>query len=153
MAAPALSLREGILANLLTVLASITTANGYATTLGTITRGMLAPLETSVLPTASLLPVSDEPIYGPQTLRRQLTITIRVWVDVALANTGPALEALIADVEQALVVDVRRAGLAEDTRETGVQYLYLQSVETLAGVDVSFQVDYKTDLTTPRSGV
>jgi len=153
MAAPALSLRQGILAHLMSTLASITTANGYASTLGTITLGMLAPMETSILPAASLLPVSDKPDYAPQTLRREFTVTVRVWVDVALADVPAVLDALIADVQQALVVDARRGGLAEDTRELDVSYIYLQSVETLAGVDLSFIVEYKTDLATPRSGV
>lgn len=150
---PALSLREGIFADLKTTLETITTANGYATDIGTVTRGLLAPLETSVLPAASLLPVSDEPDYAPGTLRRQLTCTVRVWIDVALTETATALEALIADVQQALVMDPHRSGLAEDTREGAVNYIYLQSVETLAGADIVFQVDYKTELDSPRTGV
>jgi hypothetical protein len=150
---PSLSLREGIFVNLKATLETITIANGYATALGTVTRGMLAPLETSVLPTASLLPVSDEPVYGPGVLRRELTVTVRVWIDVALADTPTALESLIADVQQALQVDPRRGALAENTLDGTLQYIYLQSVETLAGADISFQVDYRTQLLTPRVGV
>lgn len=150
---PALTLREQIYRDIMAALATITTANGYATDIGTLTRGMLAPMETSVLPTASLLPVQDVPEYGAQTLRRQLTCTVRVWVDVAVNDTAPTLEAFVGDVQQALVVDTSRSGLAEVTLEGPVQYLYLQSTETLSGADVSWEVHYKTALTTPRMGV
>ena len=151
---PPLSLREGIFLDVLAALATITTANGYGSTLAAVTRGIQAPLETHLLPSASLCPETDEPLYRPQTLERQLTLTVRLWVDTATpATAAAALELLIADVEQALVVDPRRGGLAEDTRETLVTYVYLQSVETLAGADVSFQVDYLSSLTSARIGV
>lgn len=132
-----------------TTLRAITTANGYATDIGTVTRGMLSPLETSVLPTASLLPVNDLPEYMPQALQRTLTVTVRVWVDVT-QDVAAALEALIADVQEVMQVDTRRGLTAINTREGPVQYLYLQSTESLAGCDVSFEIDYKTALTTPR---
>lgn len=150
---PGLTLREQIYRDIMAALATITTANGYATDIGTLTRGMLAPMETSVLPTASLLPVQDVPEYGAQTLRRQLTCTVRVWVDVAVNDTAPTLEALVGDVQQALEVDTSRGGLADVTLEGPVQYLYLQATETLSGADIAWEVHYKTALTTPRVGV
>ena len=40
---PALSIREQLFANLKTTLESITIAHGYATDIGTVTRGALSP--------------------------------------------------------------------------------------------------------------
>lgn len=147
---PALSLREEIFRNVQTTLAAITANGTYASMLATIGRGHIPPLETSALPIAAILPVTDEPDDAPQTLRRTLTLTVRVWVDVALADTASTLEALIADVQYALQVDPRRGGHAENTREITLTYLYLQNTETLAGADIGIQIDYKTALTSPR---
>lgn len=151
-APPGDSLREQILTNVETTLALITTIGGYSVNIGTVSRGHLAPLETFALPTASILPVTDEPNYGAGVLRRVLTFTVRVWIDTAtLANVGSMLEGVIADVERVLRVDARRAGLAEDTREggSGVSYLYLVSSESLAGCDIHIEVDYKTTINSP----
>ena len=150
---PGLSLREQIYADMKTTLATITTTGGYATTIGTVTRGSLSPLETDTLPTASLLPVSDEPAYGVGVNRWRITCVVRVWIDTVLAETASTLEALIADVQEAMQVDSRRGGVAELTMDGPVQYLYLQSTETVAGADVGFVVDYKTTLATPRESV
>ena len=148
---PALSVREKIYEDIVATLNTITVSNGYATTLGTVRRGALSPLETDVMPTASLIPVSDEPTYGVGVNRWQITCTIRIWIDaVSIATAAATLEALIADVQVALQVDNRRSGNAEQTLTGLIQYLYLQSTETIAGADLVFMIDYKTSLTSPR---
>lgn len=150
---PALSLRELIFQDVETTLEGISVANGYATNIGTIGRGNIPPLETSTLPIAAILPASDEPTPTPQTSRRALTFVIRVWIDTAQPNTATALEALIADIQQALQVDPYRDGHAENTLDMTLQYIYVQHTETLAGADIGVQVDYKTSLTSPRVDV
>ena len=149
---PALSIREQILVNIETTLAGITIAAGYATTIGTVTRGHLSPLENLGLPFASILPVNDMPEYGAGVLRRALGLTVRVWIDDAPVPAPTTLEALIADVQQVMQVDARRNGLAEQTLEGPVQYLYLGDTERLAGADVGFDIRYKTLQSTPRTG-
>jgi hypothetical protein len=143
------SIAERILEDILSALAAINGASGYATRLKTLSRGLLSPLETTYLPTASLLPVSDEPEYGAQTLRRSMAVTVRVWIDTALATAPMALEALIADVKKALRVASRRSGYAQDSREVSTNYIYLQSAESLAGADVNWTIDYRTDIDNP----
>jgi hypothetical protein len=144
-----LSLREQLYRDVMATVAMITTANGYATNIGTLTRGALAPLETAILPSLSLVPVSDETELGPGVLRRRLTFAFRAWVDTELADTATALEALIADVQRVMQVDALRGGLAEETLEGTVTYIYLQSTETLSGADIAFEVHYKTQQDSP----
>lgn len=146
-----LSVREQIMRDLKTTLEGITVANGYATDIGTVTRGVGSPLETSELPMASLLPVNDLLEYMPQAAQRVLTVTVRVWVDIdALADVASALEALMADVEEIMQVDPRRGGYAENTRTGVTQYIYVEASETLAGADIAFEIDYKVSLASPR---
>jgi len=155
-APPALSIREQIFVDLKTTLEGITQANGYAWDIGTVSRGQLAPLETSLLPLAGIMPAEDPPEYRPGTLHRRLLFATRLWVDVTLAaETASGLEALIADVQLALRVDPQRSGLAEDTREAegiGIKWLYLPGGETLAGADIFWEIDYKTALNSPLAG-
>ena len=61
MAAPGLPRAEYIFQHIKTTLESITIANGYLTDIGTVSRGILSPLETFGLPLASILPATDEP--------------------------------------------------------------------------------------------
>lgn len=145
-----LSLRELILLDVLATLATITTGNGYATTLGRVTRGMLSPLETYALPLASVLPVDDRPDTGAQVYRRMLSFTVRLWVDDAPAESPATLEALLADVQQALQVDSTRSGHCEYTLEGQTSFIYNASTERLAGADIEFMCDYKSPLGQPR---
>lgn len=148
----ALSLRELIFQDVVTTLETITTGNGYASDLGVVTRGGLSPLETEATSTwASLLPVSDEPTYGAGVNRWQLTFLVRTWIDVATTTeAAAALEALIADIQQALQVDQRRGGYAEATLDGLLQYRYLDATMTVAGADIGFLVHYKTTQASPR---
>jgi len=146
---PAASRREQILANVATTLAMITLAGGYSVNIGTVSRGHLSPLETFGLPTASILPVSDQPEYGAGVLRRVLTLTIRLWIDVAGGTVATSLEGAIADVQRVMQVDSRRGGCAETTLEGPLQYLYLVDAQTLAGADVGYDIPYETKITTP----
>lgn len=140
--------------DILAALNGITPGNGYFTQIGTLSRGLLSPLETDQLPTASLLPVEDRPEYGAGVLRRTFTFTVRIWVDTPnVADAALVLGQFVSDVQRRLVVDPRRAGLAEDTRELGITFIYTVSTESLAGADVNFETEYYTQLTTPLAGV
>lgn len=146
------SIREQILANIATTLATITLAGGYSVNIGTVSRGHLSPQETFGLPTASILPVSDTPEHRPGTLWRVLTLTIRLWVDITGGTIATYLEGVIADVQKVMQVDTRRGGVAETTLEGPLQYLYLVNAETLAGADVGFDINYKSSIASPLVG-
>ena len=148
-APPGPSVREQILANVETTLLGITMANDYATDIGTVARGHLSPLEQFGLPFASVLPVQDVPEYSVGVLRRELTLTIRVWIDDTPIEAPVTLEALVADIQRIMQVDNHRGALAEMTLEGPVQYIYLTSTERLAGADIGYTIHYKTPLTTP----
>jgi hypothetical protein len=146
------SRRERILQHLVASLAGMQ-PGVHAWPFRTVTRGLLSPLEQTYLPLASILTISDEPVYGAGVLRRTLTMTVRIWTDTTQATAPMALEAHIADVQQVLRQMARRGSLAEDTREQGVQYLYLQTTDSVAGADVTWTIDYHTALDAPSRGV
>lgn len=147
------SLRERLIANVVTTLTGVTVGNGYASTIAAVTRGQLSPVETFGFPFASVVPTGDVPDYGAQVLRRVLSLTIMLWIDDTPATAPATLEALLADVEGALSVDFSRGGVAEHTLEQGVQYIYHPSTERLAGAGITFDIHYRTKLDDPLSGV
>lgn len=152
MAAPALSVRERIFQDLAATLALITPANGYATTMGTVVRGHLSPLETFGLPSASIIPVDDQEEWTPQTAQHALHCMIRVWVDDAPATAPSTLEALLADIVVALQVDTTRGGVAEYTIIEQVTYVYQVATERLCGADYLYTIHFKTTIPDPRIG-
>lgn len=143
------SIREQLFQELVTTLQTITVTNGYATDIGTVTRGHLSPLESFGLPFASILPIDDPPEYVVGVLNRELGFVIRLWIDDTAVDAPTTLEALLADVQKALMVDTARGGLAQHTLEQGVQYLYVVSTERLAGADIRWQCPYKTTFGDP----
>lgn len=149
-APPQASIIELLQQNIVTTLAGITVVNGYAWDIGSVSRGHLSPLETFALPCASLIPVQATTEIRVGARWWEFLFTIRVWVDVALADVGHRLEDLVCDVQRVLEVDSQRGGYAEYTLPQTVQYIYLESTERLAGADLSFQCDYKVSLADPR---
>jgi hypothetical protein len=146
------SRRESILANVETVLRTITTANGYAHDIGTVERGEINPLNLQAYPCALILPMGDRPeAMASSVSRRDLSITIRLWVKPH-ANLSEALELLITDVQTALMADPRRGGHAENTLEGELSYLYLDSEALEAGADVEYLIHYRTAIGNPASG-
>lgn len=151
MAAPPLaSVIELLQENIITTLGGITVIGGYAWDIGAVSRGHLTPLETFAFPTASLIPVSATPEIRMGARWWEFLFTIRVWIDVALADTGHRLEDLICDVQRVLEVDSQRGGYAEYTLPQQFSYIYLESTERLAGADLSYQCDFKVSLADPR---
>lgn len=143
------SIREQLFQEVVATLQAITIANGYDTTLATVTRGHLSPLESFALPFASVLPLDDTPEYVVGVLNRSLNFTVRVWIDDAPATAPTTLEALLADIQVALMADTTRSGLAQHTLEQGVQYLYTVSTERLAGADIRWECPFKTTFENP----
>jgi hypothetical protein len=145
------SKREGLLQNVETVLRSITVSNGYANTVGTVERGQINPLNLQAYPATLILPMRDRPeAMAKSVSRREYHVTLRLWVRPH-TQLSEALEALIKDVEKAMMLDPRRGGLAENTIEGELTYLYLDSEELEAGADLDYQLDYRTAIGDPTS--
>ena len=143
-----ISIRERILQNVRTTLATV-----LAPYSGTVTRGHLSPLEQFGLPFASILAVSDTPVYEVGVLNRELLWTARLWIDDEADNAAVTLETLMGEVQAGLMLDTTRGGYAQHTLEQGVQYLYVVSTERLAGADIHWQCPYKTTFSDPSQGV
>jgi hypothetical protein len=153
MAVPALSLRERILANLVTTLAAISPSGGYASTMETVVRGHLAPLEHFGFPCASIIPVDDPEDWTPQTAQHELHCLVRVWIDETQATAASTLEALLADLTEALQGDTTRGGVAEYTIIESTVFIYQVATERLWGAEVLIRISFKTSIVSPRIGV
>jgi hypothetical protein len=146
------SRRELILQHLETTLRTLTVANGYINTVGTVERGTINPLNLQAYPCALVLPMGDRPeAMASSVNRREYAVTLRLWVRPH-TNLSEALESLITDVQKALMLDPRRGGLAEDTREGELTYLYLDSEALEAGADLEYTIHYRTSVGDPTSG-
>jgi hypothetical protein len=108
-------------------------------------------LNLQVYPAAIILPMGDRPeAMASSVSRRDYSVTIRLWVRPH-TNLSEALEALLTDVQKALMVDPRRGGYAENTLEGEITYLYLDSEALEAGADVDYLIHYRTAIGDPTS--
>jgi hypothetical protein len=146
------SRRELILQELETTLWSMVPGAQYSHHLATVSRGTINPLDLQSYPAVLIIPTSDIPEAGASSVsRRVLHVVLRLWVRPHQA-LSEALEALIQDIQQLVLVDVRRGGLAELTLEGELHYLYLDSQALEAGADLEYQIHYRTALADPMSG-
>jgi hypothetical protein len=153
MAAPVLPLRERILANMVTTLQTISVGNGYATTLDTVVRGYLSPLEHFGFPSASIIPVDDPEEWTPQTAQHEFHCFIRLWIDETPETAPTTIQAVCADIAEALQVDTTRGGVAEYTMAENTLFPYEVSTERFVCIDLLYRVDFKTSIVSPRIGV
>jgi hypothetical protein len=108
-------------------------------------------LDLQAYPAALIIPTSDIPEAGASSVsRRVLHVVLRLWVRPHQA-LSEALEALIQDIQQLVLVDARRGGWADLTLEGELHYLYLDSQALEAGADLEYQIHYRTALADPTS--
>lgn len=100
-------------------------------------------------PTAAVLPVRERKIEEPDGLLwMRFTVAVRVIVDRTHQDAGYELEDLLGVVEDAIVADPKRGGLADDTRlvedpEIATNWLFLAQDYPEAGADLLFDVRYQ----------
>lgn len=125
-----------------------TTLTGLTTTGTRVYQSRTYPLATAKLPGLLIYTrsedVSSVTITRPRTKSRELQLVVEGMV---AANTGldNSLDQISLEVEEALVADVTRNGLAKDTELTGLETEYLAEGETQAGiVRMTFLIRYMT---------
>lgn len=134
--------RKQIRDNVTTTVTSLTTtgANVYQSRTYPLAAGKLPGL---LVYTRSEV-VSSATLTRPRTKQRELDVVIEGFVaaNSALDNT---LDQISLEVEEAMVADVTRNGLAKDTELTSVETEYYAEGETQAGVvRMTFLVRYMT---------
>jgi len=146
------SVRERIMKHLQTTLETITVANGYANTLNLVER-CLQRGQSLNPPMAYLLEGSDDtqeggPLSGNGgLLSRQFDVGIVLLVqqdeDTDAKSASEVMNSLIADVQEALQLDVRRGDLAVNTEETSVSPVQIEEGQPMLSCTVAYRISYR----------
>lgn len=96
-------------------------------------------------PSAAVLPIDENSEFLPDEIHVEtLKVAIRVVVDQTHQHAGYELEDILGDVHRAVMADLTRGGLADDTRKLGTRWLFLDQTFPQAGADLIFEVKYQT---------
>lgn len=147
------TIAEKIIANIETVLKTITTANGYNNTVKTVSRDPLTALDIQAFPAVFVEIGSDVPESGAKSVnRRTLNLTVEFWV-MPHKNMAKSVESLRGDIQKALMVDPRRAGNAVDTVERETNYILILEEQPAAAGQIAYSVNYRTKIDDPFTAV
>ena len=145
--------RKSILENVVTTLKTITTANGYHTNIGTVTRKMSnwTKLRPEDYPAA--IPFWNIADYDTQGVTNSynivvMTLTVRGSYRDTLDNILDNVEYYIDDIEKAMCVDGTRGGYADYTIPAQIKPFFAEPY-TIFEFDYSFTVMYDTVYGTP----
>lgn len=143
------SIRELVLADLVTALEAITTANGYDIQVAQVFREPPNP-ETVVSLPAILVEESNEEILEEPLGKwlKTLTIDLRCVVE-SQTQTSKEVNALIASVEKAVMVDPQRSLKAIDTMLAGNQKYVHEDLLPRALAVVQVRIRYRHELQDP----
>ena len=153
------SVRELIMKHVQSTLEGITTAAGYSTTLTGVER-QLQRGQSFAPPMAYVFELEDRPIDETQQDAGGVAIqrTLEVGVGLVLQqdeaidarSASEAMNALIADVQRVMQLDVQRGTHAIDTREVGVGEIAVSEGQPALMVTVNYEIAYRHLRTDPR---
>ena len=102
-------------------------------------------------PVAGVIPLSEDlNRVASNVNQHSMAIAIRLIVDKADDHAGWALIEIAAYIEQEMLKDVTRGGLAQDTKVDGKNFLYLDQTFPQSGADLLYTIDYKRKTDAPR---
>ena len=148
------SVRESIVANITTVLGTVTTGNGYENTLASVQRFMQDGLTVATIPTAVVNFESERKSIGPADRSTcDLNVTIDIWAihdtDSVSGSTATLVDSLAADVEKAVMQDTSRGGNARETEVESVSPFRLAEGQPYVGATVSLRITYVHSISDP----
>lgn len=82
-----------------------------------------------------------------------MQIAIRLVVNKDDEHAGWELIEIAAYIEEEMLKDKSRGGLAQDTKANGKRFLYLDQTFPQAGADLLYTIDYKRKTDAPRETV
>lgn len=141
------SIRELILANIVTTLQGITIDNGFTFDVQrrNVRRMIGSVAEVAEFPTLYLVVGQEQiltPVHDKVTVR--LPVTIEAWCRDSADTLPTTLEALVADVRKAMNADYTRGGNAIESYEDGCTEPILSEAENLRGVvGIHYHVQYR----------
>lgn len=137
------SVKTTIVESMLTAIAAIAVGGTYSRTVRTATRNART-LPESPLTDAVWVERTSEVKTPLNCSVTHVTLTVTLGALVhEHGDLGQAVDALGADIETALAVDITRGGVALDTRVVRAEEVVFESQEPLAGVVLDVEVTYR----------
>jgi len=147
------TIREQIIANIKTTLEGITTGAGYNNTLKSVYRDPVAVQDIAQFPAAFILTGTEDPVQrASSVVVRTMNLTVEFWVHPG-KELSKAVESMRGDIQKAMVVDPRRAALAQDTLEGPSSDVLLLEEIPFAGSQIGYSVPYRTKIEDPFTAV
>ena len=145
------SIAEKIIANIKTTLEGVTVAAGYNNTVKVVYRDPLAALDLQLYPAIFIAIGSDDTDPMAKSVsHRSLNFTLEIWIRRE-KDISQAIESIRADVQKAMMVDVRRGANAVNTLERSSSYILIMGEIPEAAVQIGYTVDYRTKIEDPFS--
>ena len=126
----------------------VTAVTGLTTTGTNVYRTRVYPLASGKLPGLAVYTSSEssinETVTIPRTKSRTLELVVEGYVS-GTANLDNTLDTIAVEVEEALVADVTRGGLAKDTQLISTETELIGEGEKVAGlIRLTFEIMYST---------
>lgn len=149
-------IREEVLANLKTTLQGVTVANGYTYDVACVVRGEITPNRLQSFPAIVFDDLGETyDRLNNNSHHKELRVGLLGVLKVTTGATDDVVRQacgnLLADIEQALMVDRCRGGFAVDTLLQSNDVESGEAVRPYAFVVLELLAKYRTNLTNPRS--
>ena len=148
------SVREQIMADVVTEIETVTTGNGYDNTIVSVQRYMQSGMSIHDVPCCIVNFENERKEQGPSnrvTCELFLSIDIFAIHDEAqvTGSTAQLLNSLSADVEKALMADPQRGGLCRTSVIEGIRPFRLAEGNPISAVMLQYHATYCHDLSDP----
>lgn len=139
------TVREQILADIVTTVQGITTGNGYEITIPKVVRIPTNAFQSGEYPVASIQELSqatDDGARIPNIAHVLMDVGILVWHQ-DFDKISSKLSSIYGSVYKALHVDVTRGNLAIDTNVIGDEVFVSEGDQALGGIQINAQIMYR----------
>ncbi len=149
-------IRQQVMDDIKTTLASISTGGGYYNDVTNVVRGSITPTTFKVFPAIAFDDTGESyDRLNNHILGKSLNVTVlgllKVHKDTGEASVRAAASELLADIETALMVDRCRGGVATDTLLIRNDIQSGEAISPLVFVLVELTVKYRTNLSDPET--
>jgi hypothetical protein len=149
------TIRENILANLKTVLSTISIANGYDNNIASVQRYLMHGNPLVNVPAIIITAGPERKAPNPNPLQTcHMTVFLEIWVTQAQSDTTPTdtvINSIYGDIEKAVMVDVTRGGNAIDNLVVGAVPFETIEGQPYAGLIIELDVEYQHNQNDPES--
>lgn len=150
-----MTVRESILANIKTVLQTVTIGNGYDNTLASVQRWRQSGNNLINVPCVIINAGPEDKQDEPNPYKTcLLTVYLDLWnrqdAD-STADTDTILNSIYGDIEKALMVDITRGGYAIDTNVRSAAPFETVEGQPHAGLTIEIEIQYQHLISDPET--